>query len=76
MEATKGSLDEARGEITRLGEELRSLSASGEVSKLQDELRRERDKAKRVWRLNCAQVAEQEKLLAEREDEIKELKRV
>ena len=27
-----------------------------------------------MWCMNCAQVAEQEKLLGEREDEIKELK--
>ena len=36
---------------------------------------REREIAKCAWHMNCAQVTEQENLLAKREDEIAELKR-
>ena len=55
------NLDQERAETIRL-----QLSASSKVSKLQDELKEQRDKGKRMWRMNCAQVAEQEMLLGER----------
>ena len=66
LAAAQEKLDQERAETTRLQGELRLLSASSEVSKLQDELKKERDKGKRMWRINCTQVAEQEKLLGER----------
>ena len=75
LAAIQEVLNQGRAETTRLKEELHILSASSEVSKLKDELKKKRDKGKRMWRMNCAQVAEQAKILGEREDEIKELKK-
>jgi hypothetical protein len=63
LTAAHESLNQERAETTRLQEQLRLLSESSEVSKLQDELKKERDKVKRMWCTNYAQVAEQEKLL-------------
>ena len=47
-----------------------STSTADEVCKLKDEMKQERKKAKCAWRMNCAQVAEQESLLAKRKDKI------
>jgi hypothetical protein len=51
------------------------LQTADEVCKLKDELKQEREKAKRAWSMSCAQVTEQENFLAKKEDEIVELKK-
>ena len=61
-------------ETARLMGELSSTSTTDKVRKLKDDLKRQRECAKHAWCLNYAQVNEQEKLLAKREDEIAELK--
>ena len=70
---TREQLTKQQEETARLTEEMSSTSTADEVRKLKDELKQEREKAKRAWRMGCAQVAEQESLLAKREDEIVEL---
>ena len=71
---TEERLAREQRETAILTEELSSSAAGEEVSKLKHELKHERERAKQAWRLSCAQVTEQENLLAKREDEIAELK--
>lgn len=49
---------------------------SDEVSKLKEELRVEREKAKRMWRMNCDQVSMHDTLLSEKDAEIDKLKKL
>ena len=72
---TKEQLAKEQEETARLTEELGSSSTTEEVRKLKDELKQERERAKCAWRMNCAQVTEQENILAKTEDEIAELKK-
>ena len=71
---TKEQLLQEQEETARLKEELSSSATTGDVSELKDKLKQERERAKHAWRLSCAQVAEQEDLLTQREDEILALK--
>lgn len=64
--------------IAQLTEQLLAAtteSSTEEIEVLRAELNKEKAKAKRMWKLNCEQAAEQENLLAEKDEEIAELKR-
>lgn len=52
-----------------------SPNLAGEVERLQEELKVEKDKRKQVWKTSCEQVAEQDALLAAKDDEIAALQR-
>ena len=75
-------LADQQAELNRLTEALeramRETEDPGGVSELKElgkQLKRENEKAKRLWRLNCKRAAEQEELLSAKELEIEELKR-
>ena len=46
-----------------------------EVSKLKDDLKGEREKSKRMWRMNCEQVKMHDELMMEKESEIERLRK-
>ena len=52
-----------------------SSDLAGEVDRLQEELKVEKEKRKQVWKTSCDQVAEQDTLLAAKDDEIAALRR-
>ena len=77
----KGALEDARrqGEeqgatIRQLEQEVERLSNGGEVGTLRSELKKEKDRAKKLWALNCKRATEQEALLVAKDLEIEELK--
>ena len=44
------------------------------MSKLKDDLKGEREKSKRMWRMNCEQVKMHDELMMGKENEIKRLR--
>ena len=48
----------------------RTPSSREEMSKLKDDLKGEREKSKRMWRMNCEQVKMHDELMMEKESEI------
>ena len=76
-------LADQQAELNRLTEALERAiretedpsGATSELEELGKQLKREKEKAKRLWKLNCKRAAEQEELLSARELEIEELKR-
>ena len=57
-----------------LRSELDTERSSTRVEQLASELKKERERAKKTWRLNCEQIAGHDAELAEKENEIATLK--
>ena len=55
--------------------ESRTPSSMEEVSKLKDDLKGEREKSKRMWRMNCEQVKMHDELMMEKASEIERLRK-
>ena len=61
--------------LERAMRETEDPSGVSELEELGKQLKREKENAKRLWRLNCKRAAEREELLSAKELEIEELKR-
>ena len=71
-----GLLDAEQEQNATLQEQLKSAtSTTGEVSKLRDELRVEKEKVKQLWCTSCEQVRSHDELISEKDTEIERLKR-
>ena len=78
LQQTREQLKQDKETIAQLTEQLHAATAESsteEIEVLRAELKKEKAKAKRMWKLNCEQGAEQENLIAEKDEEIAELKR-
>ena len=70
-------LDAEREQNATLQEQLKSTtSTTGEVSKLREELRAEKEKVKQLWRTSCEQVRSHDELISVKDAEIEKLKRL
>ena len=74
LTAVQDELAAEQEKSARLQEELSSATHAEEVSRLKQDLRKERDKAKQAWGMSCRQAAEQEDLLASKDRQIQELR--
>ena len=77
LEQQQETLEKERGLMGLLEEEKRKLEESAlpaRVSELEGELKREREKMKSMWRMQCEQMVQCDNEIAEREAEISELR--
>ena len=73
----QAALEEERervGALEKENERLEEITSPGRVSELEEELKREKDKMKSVWRMQCEQLAQYDSEVSEKETEITELK--
>ena len=77
LQQQQTALEEERSQTEALkkeNERLEETTTLTRVSELEGELKRERDKMKSVWRMQCEQLAQYDSEIAEKEIEIAELK--
>ena len=73
--AARKELEAKTREADGLGEELGRRPTAESVDELQEELGREKDRVKGMWRTNCEQLAYYDQELAAKDKEIAELRR-
>ena len=73
--AANEALESETRRVSELEDELERSPSVESVEKLQRELRKEKDKVKSMWRVNCEQLACYDDELAAKDEEIAELKR-
>ena len=73
--AAREELEAKTREADGLGEELGRRPTAESVDELQEELGREKDRVKGMWRTNCEQLAYYDQELAAKDEEIAELRR-
>ena len=72
MESVVQDLRKHQSEVSRLTEALEGAKSEG-MDTLESQLKEEKSKRKRMWRMHCQQVADQERLLEEKEGEVTRL---
>ncbi len=73
MESVVQDLRKHQSEVSWLTEALEGARSEG-MDTLESQLKEEKSKRKRMWRMHCQQVADQERLLEEKEGEVTRLR--
>ena len=77
MTQQQAALEEERERVEALekeNERLQETTSPGRVSELEEELKREKDRMKSVWRMQCEQLVQYDSEVSEKETQITELK--
>ena len=76
LETARGRIEELETEVQRLQRVAAAESAAlhGEVSRLEERVRREKDKYSALWRMNCDRLIEHDSLITTKDEEIERLK--
>jgi len=73
-EVVKTALEEKVRTLEQEKESLREATSSSGVEELKDELKREKEKVKNVWHMNCEQLAQYDEEISEKDALIAQLR--